>query len=119
MKTQEGSPSKTKGLEQTLKAGGIAIFPTDTVFGIGCRYDAKESVAKISAIKKRPPNMPFPLLVSTVEQAAGLAKITPSAQTMIKKHWPGGLTIILPSSNSHPVPSPRHPELVSGSIGFR
>lgn len=96
-----------------LKNGGIVIFPTDTVYGIGCRFDIQAAVNRIYQIKGTAKSQPFPILVSSIKQVERIANINPQAKELMSKFWPGGLTIIL---------SPRHPELVSGShqkVGFR
>lgn len=90
-----------------IKSGGIVIFPTDTVYGIGVRADHALAVAKLYAAKQTPKNQPFPILVSSLSQVEKLAQVTPIAKKLIKKYWPGALTIILK-------------EKVSGKkIGFR
>lgn len=94
MKIHELSKSQKKAVA-ILKAGGIVIYPTDTVFGIGCRWDSMDAVTKISEIKKRPISLPFPLLISSVAQVKKIAIVTKSAQNLIERFWPGGLTIIL------------------------
>ena len=106
-------PEELSSAAEVLKSGGVVIFPTDTVYGIGCRCDDEKAVSRIYKIKGRPKDQPFPHLVSNIEQVKKIADITPLAQELINRYWPGGLTIILPV---------RHPELVSGpsqKIGFR
>src|SRR3989344_6703830 len=82
-----------------LKKGGIVIFPTDTVYGIGCLFDNPKAVDRIYEIKKTPTNQPFPILVSNLSQVEDLAVINKTAEELIKKYWPGALTIILKSKN--------------------
>ena len=78
-----------------LKRGGIVVFPTDTVYGIGCRWDFPKSVERIYQIKNTPKTQPFPILVATGSQAKEIAKINETAQKLMDKYWPGTLTIIL------------------------
>lgn len=80
-----------------LKSGGIVIFPTDTVYGIGCRWDFPKSVAKIYKIKNTPSTQAFPILASDTKQVKEISQVTPLAQTFMEKYWPGALTIILKS----------------------
>ncbi|MDO8487409.1 MAG: L-threonylcarbamoyladenylate synthase [Candidatus Curtissbacteria bacterium] len=105
-------PEQSRRAASILKSGGVVIFPTDTVYGIGCRYDDKDALDRIYKIKSRPKDVLFPILVSSVKQVERLAIITPSARELIEKYWPGGLTIIL--STRHPEQC--HPELDSGSV---
>jgi L-threonylcarbamoyladenylate synthase len=79
-----------------LKEGKIGIFPTDTAFGIGCRMDKPTSIKKIYEIRKRPHEKALLALVSTVEMAEKYVYINADVkEKLIKKYWPGGLTLIL------------------------
>lgn len=79
-----------------IKSGGIVIFPTDTAFGIGCRIDDKKSIRKLFTLRKRSPEKAVPVLVSSIKMAEEyVEKIDPTVRRLMKKYWPGGLTIIL------------------------
>ena len=80
-----------------LKKGGIVIFPTDTVYGIGCCFDDKDAISRLYKIKKTPESQPFPILVSDLSQVEKLAVINKTGEELIKKYWPGALTIVLQS----------------------
>ena len=80
-----------------LKKGGIVIFPTDTVYGIGCRFDDKDAISRLYKIKKTPESQPFPILVFDLSQVEKLAVINKTGEELIKKYWPGALTIVLQS----------------------
>lgn len=86
-----------------LKNGGVVIFPTDTVYGIGCRLDDQKAIGRIYQIKGTPQNQPFPILVSDIKQVARLAKISKVAKKLINKFWPGGLTIILQAKSGQKI----------------
>lgn len=92
---------------EILRDGGVVIFPTDTAFGIGCRIDDEKAVERLFKIRKRPLNQAAPVLVSSLEMAARyVKKISNDVQKeLIKKYWPGALTIILPCKLDK-VPSP-------------
>ena len=94
------SKDQIKEAVEVLKNGGIVIFPTDTVYGIGCRFDDKDAVLHLSKIKKTPITQRFPVLVSTTDQVRKYAQVTKQAENLIKKYWPGALTIILKSKKS-------------------
>lgn len=107
-----------KKASQVLNEGGIIIFPTDTAFGIGCRIDNLQSVEKLYSLRKRPATMAVPVLFDSIQRVkAYTSEITEKVETeLMKKYWPGALTIILPA-NREKVPS-----LVSGgglTIGTR
>jgi len=83
--------------------GDILLFPTDTVVGIGCRYDAENSIARLREIKGIKQTVPFAVLVSSPEQLS-LLKIRRSkiSNLLISRFWPGGLTIVMTSENKYP-----------------
>lgn len=101
MKKQERSRSSDiKRSASIIKKGGIVVYPTDTVFGIGCRWDNKKSIEKIYEIKSRPKNLPMPILLGSENQLNELAHVTSLAQNLIKRYWPGALTVIVKSKFS-------------------
>jgi len=88
-----------------LKSGGVVIFPTDTAFGIGCRIDDVEAVARVFKIRKRPPSKATPALVSGIEMAENYFRSPPPTlklrradppkiKKLMAEYWPGGLTIV-------------------------
>ena len=107
-----------------LKAGGVVIFPTDTVYGIGCRFDDDSAISRIYRIKGTPKSQSFPVLVSDISQVKELARVTKTAEKLIGKYWPGGLTVVLPSR--HPERERRNysdssaaPQNDTSKVGFR
>ena len=81
---------------QIIKNGGIVVFPTETVYGIGANALNAEAVKKIYEIKKRPLSKPITLLVNSIDMIERVAKgITPFEYAIIKRFFPGPLTIIL------------------------
>lgn len=79
-----------------IKDGGIVIFPTETVYGIGANGLNAEAVKKIYDLKKRPLSKPINLLVNSIEMIEKVARdITPLEHAIIKEFFPGPLTIIL------------------------
>jgi L-threonylcarbamoyladenylate synthase len=89
-----------------LKNGGIVIFPTDTAFGIGCRIDDEDAVKRLFRVRKRPETKAVPVLVSSLHMAQQYLLPVPQEviDKLIKPHWPGALTIVLPS-RTEKVPS--------------
>jgi L-threonylcarbamoyladenylate synthase len=88
-----------------LKNGGVGIFPTDTVYGIGCRIDAEEAVKKVFSIRNRPEEKAVLVVIDSIEMAEKyLLPIQKEVKELMEKYWPGGLTIILPC-NTEKVPA--------------
>jgi len=80
---------------QIINQGGIAVFPTDTVYGIGCNPYNRDSVRKIYEIKSRDVSKPFPVLVYSEEIAERIAFFDEFSKKIAERFWPGPLTIIL------------------------
>lgn len=79
-----------------IAEGGTIIFPTDTVYGIGCAAGSDEAVESIFAAKRRPADKPLAVHLATPELADDYAqRITPAARALIEKFWPGPLTIVV------------------------
>ena len=79
-----------------IKNGGIVVFPTETVYGIGTNGLDKDAVKRLYNIKKRPLNKPISLLVSDFEMIEKVVKdISELEYKIMKKFFPGPLTIIL------------------------
>jgi len=79
---------------EVVKAGGVIIYPTDTVYGIGCDPLNDEAVKRIHEIKKRT-GKPFPILIDGVESARKLGIFDEYSLKLACKLWPGPLTIIV------------------------
>ena len=85
-----------------LKDGGLIAFPTETVFGFGVIYDNNDSYDRLIAVKRRPPEKPFTLMLSDVEQIANYAYVNDKAEKLIKTYMPGQFTIILKAKECLP-----------------
>ncbi len=79
-----------------LVNGGVGIYPTETVYGIGANGLNSESVRKVFEVKHRPLNKPINLLVSDIAMIEAVAKeITEVEYKIIKNFFPGPITLIL------------------------
>ena len=86
-----------KNSADTLLAGGVVIFPTDTVYGIGALPKFPSAINKIFELKKRPTTMPLPLLLSDENQINEISSHDSPAMTkLVDAFWPGPSTLILP-----------------------
>ena len=87
-----------EGIEKTyeiIKNGGIVIFPTDTVYGIGCNPYNENAVKKIYKIKSREKIKSLPVLAYSLDIVKKITHIDPFTEKIIEKYWPGSLTLIL------------------------
>jgi len=80
---------------QVIEKGGIVIFPTDTVYGIGCNPYNVNSVEKIYDIKSREKIKSLPVLAYSLDTVKKIANIDTFTEKIINKYWPGPLTLIL------------------------
>jgi len=87
-------------IKRTLSSGGVAVLPTDTVYGIFSLPTEKTAIEKIYTLKMRPESMPLPLLISGTEQLPKVSSFQNQALwALVGAFWPGPLTAILPNSS--------------------
>jgi len=88
---------------EALRQGQVIVYPTDTVYGMGCRIDRVEAVQRIFAIKRRPPALPLPVLLADSVQLDDYARgVGTAARKLISRFWPGALTLIFRRSDRVP-----------------
>ena len=92
-------PCDNKGIQTALESirnGGVLIFPTDTVYGIGCDPYNKEAVNKVYKIKNRNKAKSLPILGYSKDELEKIVEFDETAIKIVEKFWPGQLTIVLP-----------------------
>jgi L-threonylcarbamoyladenylate synthase len=82
---------------RTVKLGGLIVYPTDTVYGLGCDPANGAAVARLFAAKQREAK-PIPLMCDSFETASRMVNFSPRAEEIARRFWPGALTIVAPSS---------------------
>lgn len=81
---------------EILRAGGLVAFPTETVYGLGADASNPKAIARLYAVKGRPPDHPVILHFDSLERALAFAREVPDeARTLAARFWPGPLTLIL------------------------
>ena len=86
-----------------LAAGGLVAFPTETVYGLGADATNGQAVAAIFAAKGRPLFNPLIVHVADLEEARRHVDLSPRAQALAEKFWPGALTLVLPRRRNSPL----------------
>lgn len=87
----------------TLTNGGVIAYVTDTVWGLGCLPENKDAVKKIYEIKKREPQKPLILMSNEIYNLLDYVEPIPKiGQILIKKYFPGALTIVTDKSSRTP-----------------
>lgn len=79
-----------------VKEGGVVVFPTDTIYGIGCDPFNDQAVGRIFAIKGRDEKKPLPVLAYSVKDAEKIVSLGITGRALAEKYWPGALTIVAP-----------------------
>lgn len=90
----EGDPSGDvlDELAEVLRAGGVALLPTDTIYGLHAVAADQRAIARIRAMKGRDDGKPFVVIASSIEQLRALGAVVPEHLSGI---WPAPLTAIL------------------------
>ena len=80
---------------KAINDGAIVVFPTDTVYGLGCNPYNHEAVLTIYEIKKREKTKPFPVIGYSKKEIETIAEFNPLEEKIAEKFWPGPITLIL------------------------
>jgi len=84
-----------------IQRGGLVVYPTDTVYGLGCNPFDEKAVNRVSTVKGRSKGN-FPVLVDTLGKARELGNIGGDIETLALQYWPGPLTIVVASQAKLP-----------------
>jgi tRNA threonylcarbamoyl adenosine modification protein (Sua5/YciO/YrdC/YwlC family) len=85
-----------------LIKGGIVVYPTDTIYGIGCDIFNKKAIEKIYQLKQRNKNKPFSFICSDLKNISHYAKVSNYAYKTMRRLLPGPYTFILEGSKLVP-----------------
>jgi len=93
------TPDGVAGAATILSGGGLVAFPTDTVYGIGCRAGDSQALEAVFVAKRRPAEKRVALLAASLQQAVERGFLADErASALAAAFWPGGLTLVLPSA---------------------
>ncbi len=98
-----------------LNRDGIIIYPTDTVYGIGCRIDSPKALRKLYDVKRSRPDKPFSFICSSLKEASKYAVIDNESYKIMKELTPGPFTFVLPARKE----TPKLLRSSSGTVGIR
>jgi L-threonylcarbamoyladenylate synthase len=108
-------PQAVEKAAHVIRAGGLIILPTDTVYGVAADLWQPEAVAALYAAKKRPPDRAIPVLLADFDDITIVSEdVPPLARRLAEAFWPGPLTLAVPKC-------PDLPEIVSAypTVGVR
>jgi L-threonylcarbamoyladenylate synthase len=97
-----------------VKHGGVVVFPTDTIYGIGCDPYNDAAVKRIFRIKGRDEKKPLPVLAYSAQDAEKLIALGRTGMVLAKKYWPGALTIVAPITDNNRI----SPIVTAGSMNL-
>jgi len=87
-----------------LRAGGVIIYPTDTVYGMGCSADNKNAIERIHLIKRQREDKPFSFVCSDLKHISEYAHVSNQAFKIMKHLIPGPYTFVLPAARMRSLP---------------
>jgi L-threonylcarbamoyladenylate synthase len=97
------NPNALRYAVDVLRYGGLVAFPTDTVYGVGALAFHREAVQRLYTVKGRPTDKAIAVLVGRpADLGAVAAELSPAAQKLMAKFWPGSLTLVVPKHPSLP-----------------
>lgn len=104
MHTENPEPRFVRKAAEILAAGGIIIYPTDTVYGLGCSVENKNAIERIHLIKRQAPGKPFSFVCSDLTHISEYAIVSNAAFKIMKHAVPGPYTFILPAAKMKTLP---------------
>jgi L-threonylcarbamoyladenylate synthase len=108
-------PNAARHAADVLRHGGLVAFPTDTVYGVGALAFRDEAVERLYGVKGRSTDKAIAVLVAESADLARVAgALTPAAEKIARRFWPGPLTLVVPKH-------PALPKAISGlpTVGVR
>jgi tRNA threonylcarbamoyl adenosine modification protein (Sua5/YciO/YrdC/YwlC family) len=89
-------------IRDALRGGAVMLYPTDTVYAIGCDLNAKSAVDRVRKIKQLSSDKPLTFLCSSLSNISEYAQVSDSAYRLIKRLIPGPYTFLLPATKAVP-----------------
>jgi tRNA threonylcarbamoyl adenosine modification protein (Sua5/YciO/YrdC/YwlC family) len=103
--SENPEPRHIANAAETLRAGGVIIYPTDTVYGLGCSIEDKDAIQKIYLIKRQREDKPFSFVCSDLKHISEYAHVSTPAFKIMKRLIPGPYTFILPAAKMKHLPT--------------
>ena len=95
-------PRQIEALRDDLRQGATMLYPTDTVYAIGCDLDAKSTIKRVRQLKQLTNDKPLTFLCSSLSNIASYAQVEDPAYRIIKHLIPGPYTFLLPATKAVP-----------------
>jgi L-threonylcarbamoyladenylate synthase len=103
MKTVPSTPEGIMTAAEAIRAGEIAAYPTESMYGLGVDPFSETAIRKLQTVKQRRPDHPILVIVAGEEQLHDVAaEITPNAAAYMERFWPGPLSLLFPNAPGLP-----------------
>ncbi|MEG3882309.1 L-threonylcarbamoyladenylate synthase [Microcoleus sp. herbarium7] len=99
---QTPQKDRIEKIKKALKDGAVMLYPTDTVYAIGCDLNAKSAIERVRQIKQLSNDKPLTFLCSSLSNIAEYAAVSDEAYRIIKRLIPGPYTFLLPATKLVP-----------------
>lgn len=99
---EQPQPRLIRQAAEILRAGGVAAFPTDAAYSLGCRVGDADAVARIRAIREVDERHHFTLMCRDLSEIATYARVEDWAYRLLRARTPGPYTFILPATREVP-----------------
>ena len=100
---------------QILREGGIVVYPTDTIYGVGCDITVKAGLERVRRLKGRDSKKPMSFVCSDLNDISRYARVSNFAYRILKRCLPGAYTFVLPATKE----TPRMAQSKQKTIGIR
>ncbi|MBQ1266717.1 MAG: threonylcarbamoyl-AMP synthase [Proteobacteria bacterium] len=100
---------------EIIKTGGLVVYPTDTIYGLGCDITQKKSVERVYQMKGKERKTPLSFICPDLKNIAKYAIVSNMAYRLMKRILPGPYTIILPATRE----VPRLMQSKTATVGIR
>ena len=101
MRVLKATAKNILAASETVRRGGLVVYPTETVYGLGCdplNVEAVERIFRVKGAREKP----LPVLVSDIEHVEKIAYLSEKARRVAVRFWPGPLTLVLPKTTILP-----------------
>ncbi|MEW6138965.1 MAG: L-threonylcarbamoyladenylate synthase [Thermodesulfobacteriota bacterium] len=95
-------PRHIKRVADVLRSGGVIVYPTDTVYGLGCDINSKKAIERVRRIKKMDPKRPLSFVFADLKTIADYAQVSDFAYKVLRRYLPGHYTFILKATRLVP-----------------
>jgi tRNA threonylcarbamoyl adenosine modification protein (Sua5/YciO/YrdC/YwlC family) len=95
-------PRHIKRVADVLRSGGVIVYPTDTVYGLGCDINSKKAIERVRRIKKMDPKRPLSFVFADLKTIADYAQVSDFAYKILRRYLPGHYTFILKATRLVP-----------------